>query len=179
MKKVIIAAAIVCAAVCSQAAASSWKVMGGNMYLGNGTDKYTGTAYVFSVAIIAQSDLFDAFASGPYDFAGNAAGTIGFSNAAVSTTANAFEYGTVGTDYGMYFVVVNGDDIYFSTILSNKSALNPPNQQSLSFGSQAGSKIAAQDGFQGAGAWSAVPEPTSGLLLLLGMAGLALKRKRA
>ena len=30
-------------------------------------------------------------------------------------------------------------------------------------------------------AWStaAVPEPTSGLLLLLGMAGLALKRKRA
>ena len=26
--------------------------------------------------------------------------------------------------------------------------------------------------------WSAVPEPTSGLLLLLGVAGLALKRKR-
>jgi len=29
------------------------------------------------------------------------------------------------------------------------------------------------------GEWTAVPEPTSGLLLLLGMAGLALKRKRA
>ena len=28
-------------------------------------------------------------------------------------------------------------------------------------------------------AWTAVPEPTSGLLLLLGVAGLALKRKRA
>ena len=27
--------------------------------------------------------------------------------------------------------------------------------------------------------WSAVPEPTSGLLVLLGMAGLALRRKRA
>ena len=27
--------------------------------------------------------------------------------------------------------------------------------------------------------WQSVPEPTSGLLLLLGMAGLALKRKRA
>ena len=27
--------------------------------------------------------------------------------------------------------------------------------------------------------WSAVPEPTSGLLMLLGVAGLALKRKRA
>ena len=32
---------------------------------------------------------------------------------------------------------------------------------------------------QNAGNWAAVPEPTSGLLLLLGMAGLALKRKRA
>ena len=30
-----------------------------------------------------------------------------------------------------------------------------------------------------AGDWKAVPEPTSGLLLLLGVAGLALKRKRA
>ena len=30
-----------------------------------------------------------------------------------------------------------------------------------------------------AGTWTAVPEPTSGLLLLLGVAGLALKRKRA
>ena len=29
------------------------------------------------------------------------------------------------------------------------------------------------------GGWAAAPEPTSGLLLLLGMAGLALKRKRA
>ena len=29
------------------------------------------------------------------------------------------------------------------------------------------------------GAWSAVPEPTSGLLMLLGMAGLALRRRRA
>ena len=30
-----------------------------------------------------------------------------------------------------------------------------------------------------ASGWTAAPEPTSGLLLLLGVAGLALKRKRA
>ena len=30
-----------------------------------------------------------------------------------------------------------------------------------------------------AATWTAVPEPTSGLLLVLGVAGLALRRKRA
>ena len=43
---------------------------------------------------------------------------------------------------------------------------------SLNFGNQATYT-------QTAGNWAAVPEPTSGLLMLLGMAGLALKRKRA
>lgn len=41
--------------------------------------------------------------------------------------------------------------------------------------------MSASSGYQGAGwyATSNVPEPTSGLLMLLGVAGLALKRKRA
>jgi len=42
----------------------------------------------------------------------------------------------------------------------------------------AGTKFSDQSSFQGAG-WYAAPEPTSGLLLLVGLAGLALKRKRA
>lgn len=33
--------------------------------------------------------------------------------------------------------------------------------------------------YEGNGSWTAVPEPTSALLLVLGVAGLALKRKRA
>ena len=43
------------------------------------------------------------------------------------------------------------------------------------------SKAAALDatkGYTGAG-WYAVPEPTSGLLMLVGLAGLALRRRRA
>lgn len=43
---------------------------------------------------------------------------------------------------------------------------------SIAFGNQ-------KNATQASGAWAAVPEPTSGLMLLLGVAGLALKRKRA
>lgn len=37
----------------------------------------------------------------------------------------------------------------------------------------------ASSSYATVGGWTAVPEPTSGLLMLLGMAGLALRRKRA
>ena len=53
------------------------------------------------------------------------------------------------------------------------------------FGSQNAYSTAFKDataGYTGAGWYSqasAVPEPTSGLLMLLGMAGLALRRRRA
>ena len=33
--------------------------------------------------------------------------------------------------------------------------------------------------FAATGTWAAVPEPTSGLLMLVGLAGLALRRRRA
>ena len=43
----------------------------------------------------------------------------------------------------------------------------------------AAGKLALSQGAVANGEWQAIPEPTSGLLLLLGVAGLALKRKRA
>ena len=54
---------------------------------------------------------------------------------------------------------------------------------SIAFGNQnpttgAKSSTLPTDGFVSAGQWAAVPEPTSGLLMLLGMAGLALRRKQ-
>ena len=51
-------------------------------------------------------------------------------------------------------------------------------------GSSSAAAMSASGGYQGAGWYSVatsspIPEPTSGLLMLLGVAGLALKRKRA
>ena len=75
------------------------------------------------------------------------------------------------TDQTYYFHVVLSDgskEFKSSTVsaVAQEAATSP-----IGFGSL---KTATQT----ASNWQAVPEPTSGLLLLLGMAGLALKRKR-
>ena len=193
MKKLVTITFAALAAVTVNAATANWKVTGGNIYDSTGSStKFTGTAYVID-ATTTMSALYDAFASGSLNLATTAAASISVSAGAVVTTsgANAFSYGEAGSNYSFYLAIVDDDNIYMSNLLSDKAALNPPTQQGLSFGSQQNgtatfSNVAAATGFQGAGHWSSsggggepVPEPTSGLLMLLGMAGLALKRKRA
>lgn len=69
-----------------------------------------------------------------------------------------------GTTYNFYFTAKDSaGNTYKSEILPAKA---------LGVGANSIS-------FEGQGAWTAVPEPTSALLLVLGVAGLALKRKRA
>ena len=72
----------------------------------------------------------------------------------------------------MYFVFIDNDgrDIAYTA-----SAVNVNVQNST----MAANVKRAESAFTYVTASASVPEPTSGLLLLLGMAGLALKRKRA
>ena len=57
MKKLMIAAAIVCAAVVSQAAEANWNASASYIYDGTGTDtKMTsGTAYIFDAGVMSQA----------------------------------------------------------------------------------------------------------------------------
>lgn len=187
MKKLITAVAVICAAVVANAAAANWKASASNMYAGNATDKYTGTAYYFDAGITSQAALFAIFEAGTA-ISSSTAGYVGsgsINNGAMSATN--FSYGEQSTseqtqNYAFYFAVIDGDNIYFSNE-KELAANGTATAKSVTFGTQAGSATfsnqPAADGFQGAGKWSAVPEPTSGLLMLLGMAGLALRRRRA
>ena len=108
-----------------------------------------------------------AAAHGTNAAAGNITGATGLDGFS-SGTLTAFAVVVDSTDLASaqnYFLASGGatKDVTFTSATGNKS---------LAFGSQATIT-------QAAGAWTAVPEPTSGLLLLLGMAGLALKRKVA
>ena len=166
MKKLLVAAAMVCAAAFVHAATANWNVDMGfqdvNFENVAGTltilDVETGNSYSF--------DLVDGQASG---------------------VATITENGVVKT----ILTITNFDGQ--SGSFANESSftfVNPypgmPDTES-SLASYGGDSVAALTNdysldlyadptTQG---YSPVPEPTSGLLLLLGMAGLALKRKRA
>lgn len=76
---------------------------------------------------------------------------------------------TVGQSYSFYFVIETDGKKFTSAA---KTAVAPETGAAgVAFGN-------LQTATTTAGAWQSVPEPTSGLLLLLGMAGLALRRKQ-
>ena len=182
----MIALVAVAIGMVANAASFTWKATSG--YLWDGADtpsKITsGSAYLLFTSALTQSDLVTAFAADAATAASTVAsksvstGTIG-DNARIADTAFTSD---VTSDQTAYFVVFSGDNMYVS--VTADAAYAAVGTESISFGSITSSSKTfndVADGFAGAGWYgaAAVPEPTSGLLLLLGMAGLALKRKRA
>ena len=190
MKKLMMMLSAGLLAVGANAASVNWTATKGYLYDGTGDSAprvTSGTAYLV-LSTYAQSDLVSLYASKEGDSAatltvlqGNAAylgtGTIG-ENARIAGDGT-----TSATDsITAYFVVFGGDKMYISdTATSSYDALMA--EHTLPFASMTNSSrltLDASAGYSTAGWYAAsVPEPTSGLLMLLGMAGLALRRRRA
>ena len=195
MKKLMIAAAIVCAAVVSQAASYEWT--GGDIYecwKDASSENYAaGTAYFFIEGYngVTYADLTKAVSDGKFDAAwiGKAADQIALNNE--GGFGNTYDNGAEGTDYigkNMYAVIVadgyyDGDNDGKLVKIDDKYAFVT---QEVEAGAQpalgsAQIPFGSQEVSWDPSGWTAqsVPEPTSGLLLLLGVAGLALRRRRA
>ena len=169
MKKLIIATAIVCAAAMSQAATANWTI---NMDFQDAN--FENVEGMFSVLDVETGNQYDITLVN-----GHAGGTATITeNGLVKTilTISNFDGQSGSFANESTFTFVNpypgkpdlesslaayGDDSIVA--LTNGGALD----------------LYSDPASQGFSPTSPVPEPTSGLLLLLGVAGLALKRKRA
>jgi len=171
MKKLMIIAAAVLCGTFANAASINWAVTGA-----------TADQVGYSVYMVAA--ISDAWKSGA-DVAVDAtslgtgtSGTIAKSgrNYMIPTTGASGE-GITG-DASLYLVLVKSADAKDYTYISmgdiSSAVYEPPASVTTSFSTTSAALLAGTSGN-----FAAVPEPTSGLLMLLGVAGLALRRRRA
>ena len=170
MKKLLILAAAIVAGAAANAASFKWT--GANIYGSDTTTKITGTVGIYAYLSTATVDdavkVADAFV---------VSGTI---KSDAAGTSNGYTYdwagATVGETYN-FFMVFEDNGKKFDSSVSSPAVIKSGVAYDSQTATVAFSNMATAT--QAAGNWAAVPEPTSGLLMLLGMAGLALKRKRA
>ena len=164
MKKIILAVAIVCATVMSQAAAVQWQATAVKSY--NGQNLYLLTE------IASTYDSLAKFEASAVDY-----GTVSRVAATYKVSQRIADNEAITKTSNFYLAVVDGDTIHYLDVTSSFQPMvyappeSSPGTATAAFADVIGSATTAKIG-------AAVPEPTSGLLLLLGMAGLALKRKR-
>ena len=190
MKKLMIAAAIALTAAFAQAAAVTWSIT--DVYAGNTTDTASGIAFILNKTTALDTSSWTSGAATLAWLNANALGTGGtaftwkgsngdYSMATEQAPASLGLLVDGTTKYQLYAVVFDTDTVtdaskYFVTSANSKAKAIADASSATQFA--LGSQLAAS---QAPGGWTTVstPEPTSGILLLLGMAGLALKRKRA
>lgn len=175
MKKLMLTIAAVAMAVCAQAATVKWT--GANIYeMGSTETKATGYLAYF----ISSADY--SLAKAITDLTDQKTGFVGTYGVASATTNNGLAQNNITTEAGNsetwtgYLVIFNADtleDATYAYLTGEATKTTGAN------GQQALLAFTSNTGTQDADNWYAVPEPTSGLLLLVGGALLALKRKRA
>lgn len=201
MKKIMIAMAAVCAAAIANAGAVNWG-SGALQTPGEGgalsgtkltsTSGFTVSMYVWesltaSDLSYSAGDLYTWYSKGASTSADPFGGTlsaisgnVSMGTSATTATAGGAELTTTGgtSVYGAVLFVLSdsdGKDLWYMENAGSVAAKAGATKTSLA---NLGLKVGGGSSTT-ATSWTAVPEPTSGLLMLLGMAGLALKRKRA
>ena len=193
MKKLMVAVAAVAMAAASYAAQIDWSVASGAWKLQDGTAAASGTT-VYLIDFSQKTSIISALSADDFEYTeaniSKVAGVIGKSttndsagNVAKNTVNNlpaSYVAGT--TKYGWGYLVVetqaNGD-VYADIAGSVSKAVYDPLDAKYSTPQQASFTDRQAMDYTKVHTGGDVPEPTSAMLMLLGMAGLALRRRRA
>lgn len=179
MKKLITVLAAVVSTTVVNAAAFSWSTTGTIYKPTDGTTAVAGfTAYLFDTSTVSQAALVAALRDGGAITDYTALSSYNTASAAKVATTSFTNSGNVNA----FFAIIQDDYVYISKLVSGEA--QEVGTTPLSFASQSTSSKSVFDAttaYSSAGWYStaAVPEPTSCLLMLLGMAGLVLRRRRA
>ena len=191
MKKLMIAFAVVAAAAIAQAATVDWKFNSKNTIKtysggdGAGITVYllntAGTKYSDTIAGLADGTVSSANITSQGSYLGS--GVTGSSGAKVGKADGSLTVASPGVDYSLvfvYFETVESKDYYY--LSSSTSGTSYDGSAEYPTGTTAiwmASDYNTANWHLVSGGGGDTPEPTSGVLMLLGMAGLALRRKRA
>ena len=174
MKKIMIAVAAMAMAVAANAASVNWQVSAATSQVGY-------TAYLMAGDVVSSWESVADVQAAAIDsgaiakISARAAGASGSATDAALTKSSNFYYIIVNADASQYTVsgaFSGADYVYDKTATPPESA--PATSPTFAANNATFSDWAKADGPTGD-----VPEPTSGLLLLVGAAALALKRKVA
>ncbi len=182
MKKLMIALGAIACAAGLQAATLNWSIAGVPASTAGGSDltKYTALLYFTSgsgtvgstFTTVNQADVIKSLTGSSVATGYSLSKALNSSGVAAGATGLSSAFGAGDSVTGFAVILDGSVDSYSNYIITSS--------QTATFTSATGAKVLGF-GSQASATWTAaaVPEPTSGLLLLLGMAGLALKRKIA
>ena len=184
MKKLMIMAAVAFVAVASQAAVYvTWQ--SGTVYKPNADGSISSTALTTADAFTATIAFFtDSACTTPFAAAGGTLSTSTYNSkggAGYSGTTNTSGTFGAGTYYAMLTLTgnVGGKDVSYTSDVGSftiaDGALNGPTINFTTGANMGGTSKMSATTWTVAG----VPEPTSGILMLVGLGALALRRRKA